>query len=164
MSEEEKLFLGNAASSRSQLSEESHLCHKMLTLVDLAQQRRRSAISAGRFANESCGYDARLDTVSARDAFDAFIRSSEGEAIFRANKLDDPLGEGDEIGGMCDKKRCKMHKDWQKILPLGVKHRIRETASRSAEVMEEERIVRKAAGERWKRRAAEDNWVEVLEE
>ena len=136
----------------------------MLSLIELAQERRRAAISAGRFSEDICGYDQRLDTICARDAFAAFVKSPEGEVVFKTSKLDDPLGEGDEVRGMCEKKRCKIHSGWYKMLALGIKHQIREMAGQAAEVGEEEKVVREAAGERWKRKRAEKNWVEVLDD
>lgn len=135
----------------------------MFTLIELAQERRRAAITAGRFGDDICGYDSRLDAVSARDVFSAFVKSPEGQEVFKTSKLGDPLGEDDEVRGMCERKRCKAHSGWQKMLPLGIKHQIREMAGQAAEVEEEEKIVRKAVGERWKRRQAESNWVETLD-
>ncbi|UNI13742.1 hypothetical protein JDV02_000458 [Purpureocillium takamizusanense] len=163
LSDEEKKFLENSSKARLQLGEETLLCHKMLSLVELAQERRRAAITAGRFGEDICGYDSRLDTISARDAFAAYAKSPEGETTFKESKLSDPLGEGDVVRGMCERKRCKVHSGWQKMLPLGIKYQIREMASQAAEVGEEEQNVREAAGERWKRKQAEQNWVEVLE-
>ena len=158
------------------MTEETVLCRRMLSMVDLVVQRRRTAIATGRIANDCCGYDPRLDSVSSRDAFAAFGQSPEGEAIFSSidsdnmseamSKLNEPITgsrRGDELQAMCERKRCKIHREWQKILPLGVKHRIKEMTERTSEVVEEERIVREAAGERWKRRKAENNWVEVVE-
>ncbi|KAG6040398.1 hypothetical protein E4U41_000642 [Claviceps citrina] len=163
LSDEENQFLHQAARARSQLEEETVLCHKMFTLIELAQERRRAAINAGRFGDDICGYDSRLDAVSARDVFAAFVKSPEGEEVFRQSRLADPLGEDDPVRGMCERKRCKAHGGWQKTLPLGIKHHIREMADEVAEMQEEERVVRAAAGERWKRRQAESNWVEVLD-
>ncbi|KAJ4131597.1 hypothetical protein NW768_005790 [Fusarium equiseti] len=163
LSDEEKEFLKNAAAARFQLAEETVLCHKMLTLLDYAHERRQAAISAGRFKEDICGYDQRLDTVSARDPFDAFTKSPEGEAIFRAGRLDDPLGEGDEVRGMCDRKRCKIHSGWYKMLSSGLKHHIREMATQADEVGEEEKVMRQAAKERWSRKQSENNLVEVLD-
>ncbi|POR37286.1 Set1 complex component spp1 [Tolypocladium paradoxum] len=162
LSDEEKAFLDNAANARLQLAEETLLCHKMVTLVELAQERRRAAITAGRFGEDSCGYDSRLDTISARDAFAAYAQSPEGEAAFKESKLGDPLGEDDATRGMCERKRCKVHSGWQRMLPLGIKYQVREMANQAAEVAQEEGIVREAAGERWKRKQAERNWVEVV--
>jgi COMPASS component SPP1 len=135
----------------------------MISLVEMVQERRRAAISAGRFAEDICGYDQRLDSIGARDAFAAFVKSPEGEAIFQASKVDDPLGEGDEVRGMCERKRCKIHSGWHKMLLLAIKYQIKEMADQAAEVGEEERILRGAAEERWRRRQAEQNWVEVLD-
>ncbi|KAF7549076.1 hypothetical protein G7Z17_g6639 [Cylindrodendrum hubeiense] len=163
LSEEEKEFLDNAVKARFHLAEETLLCRKMLTLIELAQERRRAAITAGRFGEDICGYDRRLDTISARDAFAAFAKSPEGEVIFKASKMGDPVGEGDEVRGMCERKRCKVHSGWQKMLALGIKHQIREMAAQAAEVGDEEKIVRVAADERWRRKKAEKNWVEVLD-
>ncbi|KAM0426203.1 hypothetical protein ACHAPT_008553 [Fusarium lateritium] len=163
LSEEEKEFLENAAKARFHLAEETLLCHKMLTLLDLAHSRRQGAISSGHFKEDICGYDQRLDTISARDSFAAFAKSPEGEAIFKASKLGDPLGEDDEVRGMCERKRCKIHSGWYKMLSLGIKYQIREMASQAGEVGEEEKVVRRAAEERWRRKRSEKNWVQVLE-
>ncbi|KAM5358201.1 hypothetical protein ACJZ2D_015497 [Fusarium nematophilum] len=163
LSEEEKEFLESAAAARFHLGEETVFCHKMLTLLDLAHQRRQGAIAAGHFKEDICGYDQRLDTISARDAFASFARSPEGEAIFKAARLVDPLGEDDPVRGMCERKRCKMHSGWYKMLSLGIKNQIREMAGQAAEVGEEEKVVRAAAGERWRRKRSEKNWVEVLD-
>lgn len=161
--DEERLFLENTAKIRAQLTEETVLCHKMFTLIELAQERRRAAINLGRFGDDICGYDSRLDAVSARDVFAAYMKSSEGESVFQTSKLGDPLGEDDPVRGMCERKRCKAHGGWQKMLPLGIKHQIKEMAAEAAEVEEEEKMVRRAASERRKRRQAESNWVEVLD-
>ncbi|KAG5974912.1 hypothetical protein E4U58_002356 [Claviceps cyperi] len=163
LSHEENGFLDQTAQARLQLNEETVLCHKMFTLIELAQQRRRAAIDAGHFAEDICGYDSRLDVVSARDVFSAFVHSPEGEEVFRQSMLADPLGEDDAVRGMCDRKRCKAHSGWQKTLALGIKHHIREMADEMAAMEDEENIVRAAAEERWKRRQAESNWVEVLD-
>ncbi|KAL7948470.1 hypothetical protein V8C42DRAFT_342507 [Trichoderma barbatum] len=164
LTEEEKEYLDKKANARFKLAEETLLCQKMITLVEMVQERRRAAISIGRIAEDICGYDHRLDSICARDAFAAFVKSPEGEAIFQASKVDDPLGEGDEVRGMCERKRCKIHSGWHKMLLLAVKHQIKELADQAAEVGEDERILREAAGERWRRRQAERNWVEVLDE
>ncbi|KAK5991280.1 Set1 complex component spp1-like protein [Cladobotryum mycophilum] len=163
LTDEEVECLDSMAKARFRLAEETVLCHKMISLIEMVQERRRAAINAGRFTEDICGYDQRLDTICARDAFAAFLTTSQGETIFQTSKVDDPLGEGDEIRGMCERKRCKVHSGWQKILVLGIRHQIREMAVQAEEVGEEERIVRDAAGERWKRRQAERNWVEVIE-
>lgn len=149
---------------RVQIESETLLCHKMLTVIEMAQARRRAAITEGHFGDDICGYDQRLDTISARDAFAAYTKSAEGETAFSAGRLDDPLGDGDEVRGMCERKRCKPHGGWQKALPLGIRNQIREMAAQSEVVEAEERIVREAAAERWKRKQAENNWVEILDE
>lgn len=136
----------------------------MLTLIELVQERRRAAITAGRLGDDMCGYDQRLDTISARDAFAAYARSPEGEAAFSAHRLDDPLGDSDAVRGMCERKRCKTHSGWQKALALGIRHQIREMADQSEVQEAEERIVREAAAERWRRKQSEKNWVEVIDE
>lgn len=163
LGEEERAYVEQAASTRRQLEAETLLCDKMLTLIELAQERRRTAITEGHFGDDICGYDQRLDTISARDAFAFYAGSPEGEAAFAAARLDDPLGDGDEVRGMCERKRCKTHSGWQKALALGIRHQIREMAAQSEVVEEEERIVREAASERWKRKQSEKNWVEVLD-
>lgn len=163
LSEEEKEFLGNAAAARFHLAEETLLCHKMLTLLDLANDRRQQALVSNNPKDAICGYDQRLDTISARDSFAAFVKSSDGEVIFETSALGDPLGEDDKIRGMCDRKRCKLHPEWFKMLSLGVKYQIREMAAQADEIGEEEKLVREAARERWSRKKSEKNWVEILD-
>ena len=159
---EEKSFLSNMAEARYALAQETLLCHKMLTLIELAQERRHTEMAAGHLPDDACGYDPRLDTISARDSFAAFVKSPEGDAIFKNHKLGDPP-EGKYDRGACDKKRCKIHSGWAKMLVTGLKHQIREMASEAAEVEEEEKMMKVAAGERWRRRKAENNRVEVLD-
>ncbi|KAG4289420.1 hypothetical protein FPRO06_04242 [Fusarium proliferatum] len=163
LSAEEKEYLESAAAARFHLAEETVLCHKMLTLLEFAHERRQAAITAGRFKEDICGYDERLDSIGARDAFEAFAKSPEGEAIFKASRMSDPLGEGDEVRGMCERKRCKFHGGWYKMLSLGLKHQIREMATQADEVGEEEKAMRQAAKDRWRRKQSEKNWVEVLD-
>ncbi|OAA60652.1 Zinc finger, FYVE/PHD-type [Cordyceps fumosorosea ARSEF 2679] len=160
LSDEERVYVEQAAHARRQLEAETLLCHQMLALVELAQERRRAAVAAGRLADDMCGYDPRLDTISARDAFAAYAASPEGAAALA------PGGEGeaDDAHGMCERKRCKTHAGWQKSLPLGVRQQIRETAAQSEVEEARERLVREAAAERWRRKQSERNWVEVLED
>lgn len=186
MTQEEKGYLDGAAAARHQLAQETVLCDHMITLVELAQKRRRAAIDAGRMAEDTCGYDDRLDTISARDAFAAYIRSPAGEAMLTEQHLAPPPrrsdsdaskqgaeGEADDAEmseedddatrGMCLRKRCKAHSGWQKMLVLGVKYQIRELAEQAAEVSDQERVVKEAAAERRRRKQSESNWVEVIE-
>ncbi|XWW93746.1 hypothetical protein V2A60_001683 [Cordyceps javanica] len=165
LSEEERSYVEQAANTRLQLEAETRLCHKMLALIELAQERRRAAVAQGLFGDDMCGYDQRLDTISARDAFAAYAASPEGEAALAPDgRLDDPLGDGDAVRGMCERKRCKTHSGWQKALALGIRHQIREMAAQSEVEEAEERFVREAAAERWKRKQSENNWVEVLDD
>ena len=88
---EEREALAQSAAERYQLGEEIVLCKKMLQLVEMALKRREAAVAAGRgTAKELCGYDYRLDSVGATHQFARFIQSPEGEAIFRAGRLEAP--------------------------------------------------------------------------
>lgn len=162
---EEQAFLDDAANRRAQIAQETVLCHQMLKLIELAQERQRNAARAAK--EDCCGYDSRLDTISSRDAFAAFIQSEEGQAIIEADELGDPTDSGatNSNGGlsMCERKRCKTHGGWQKILITGVRQQIKEMAVLAAELIQEENIVREAASERYLRKKAESNWVEVIE-
>ncbi|KZZ98954.1 Set1 complex component spp1 [Moelleriella libera RCEF 2490] len=163
LSEEEKELLANKAKARQDLEEETLMCRKMLTLIELVQGRRRAAIKAGLFGEDICGYDTRLDSVSARDVFATWAKSHEGEEVLDKGRLGDPLGEDDPVRGMCDRKRCKPHAGWQKLFSLDVKNRIRENAQESSGLKREEDVIREAANERWRRKQTEHNWVEVIE-
>lgn len=164
---EEKSFLEQTAATRYHLGEETALCGHMLTVVELAQKRRRAVIDAGRIGEDICGYDYRLDCISARDAFAAFIKSPQGDAILEAKELGVPPAEDGETDddlarGMCERKRCKPHQHWLKTFTLAIKYQIKEMVRQAAEVGEQERVVREAALERSQRKKAEVNWVEVL--
>ena len=168
LTKEERAFLDQAASARYHLAQETVLCNHMLEFLEFAQKRRRAVIDANRFGEDICGYDFRLDTISARDAFAAFLKSPEGEKVLETQKLDAPPkpaddDEDDIARGLCERKRCKVHGGWHKMLSLGIKHQMREMAGQAAEVAEEERVLREAAAERWGRKKAESNWVEVID-
>ncbi|PFH58504.1 hypothetical protein XA68_13589 [Ophiocordyceps unilateralis] len=158
LSDEEKEILKKTAKERAKLAEESLNCHKMLTLLELVQEDRKAGITAGRCTDDMCGYHSALDVVSARDAFAAYLKTVEGEATFKDSKLVSP-----PEAEICGRKRCKVHSGWHKMLLLGVKHEIKELANQVLELEEEEGIIREAARERWKRKQAENNWVEVLD-
>ncbi|PHH61027.1 hypothetical protein CDD81_849 [Ophiocordyceps australis] len=163
LSDEEKKILQDAVETRKKLSQEKRLYNEMMLLVENAQERRRAAIAAGHFTDDICGYDSRLDTVLARDAFAAYIESAEGMA---ALSLCDAATTGQEaqvpLQGICDRKRCKGHSGWQKMFPHSIKQQIRDLDKQAAAVAAEEKVVREAAVERWKRKQTENNWVEVI--
>ncbi|PHH82286.1 hypothetical protein CDD82_6466 [Ophiocordyceps australis] len=165
LSDEEKKVVQDAVTTRKRLGQEKRLYNDMMLLVENAQERRRAAIAAGRFSDDICGYDSRLDTVLARDAFAAYIESADGIA---ALSLCDAAKTGQELQvpleGVCDRKRCKGHSGWQKMFPLSIKHQIRDLDKRAAAVAAEEKVVREAAVERWKRKQTENNWVQVVDD
>lgn len=167
LTSEEKTFLDQAAESRYRLGEETALCKHMVTMLELAQKRRKAAIDAGKIGEDICGYDFRLQTIGARDAFAAFIKSPEGVAILESNELGAPPAEdGDDeddlIRGLCERKRCKRHQHWRKTLALSIRYQSNLMTRQAAEIGEEERLVREAALERSRRKQAETNYVEVL--
>ena len=146
------------------MAQETVLCNHMRTLVELAMKRHRLGVKAGRLPKNSCGYDRRLDTVTAPNAFAAFIKTPEGEAILKNKSLSGGVdgSDDDDLRGMCEVRPCKAHREWAKILMHGVKCQIREMVRQSAEIDDEEGVVREAAKERWKRKMAENNWVEII--
>ncbi|KAK3901179.1 Set1 complex component spp1 [Staphylotrichum tortipilum] len=188
---EEQTLLTTSATSRYQLGEEIVLCKKMLQLIDMALKQREAAISAGKgTAKDLCGYDPRLDTVSATHQFALWLASPQGEAIFRAgrldavpfpsshppNPLDNPLnggtppppptttgGEVTDFTNMCPKKKCKPHNGWPAILAKSVRHDMKELAAQAKELLDAERRVRDGAAGRYRRRMGERNGVVVLD-
>ncbi|KAI0130141.1 hypothetical protein BJ170DRAFT_302606 [Xylariales sp. AK1849] len=166
LSDEEQAFLQNSAAERLALGNEIVQYKKMMQLIDWANHRRQTAIQLGKFTKDSCGYDYRLDVVSVRHAFVAWIDSPEGQAAFTSEKLDTPL-EPDEgetaTRGMCEKKRCKAHNGWYKILTSAVRNQIKETATAAGDKLEAEEVLRQEAETRFERRQLENNWVEVLD-
>ncbi|KAI1137437.1 hypothetical protein F5Y05DRAFT_387218, partial [Hypoxylon sp. FL0543] len=167
LSDEEQEFLKNSAAERFALGNEIVQYKKMMQLIDWANQRRQLAIEAGKFTKESCGYDWRLDTVSARHQFSEWLETPEGQATFKAGKLDTPLDpelQGDPATrGMCEKKRCKPHNAWYKLLMSAVRTLIKETATAAADKLHAEEVMRDAAQARHMRRLAENNSVEYLD-
>ncbi|KAK8070897.1 hypothetical protein PG997_011100 [Apiospora hydei] len=168
LSDEELTFLQTSAAERLALGNEIVQYKKMMQLIDWANQRRQAAIEQGRFTKDSCGYDYRLDVVSVRHAFVAWVETPEGQATFTAGKLDTPIapdGEGDPATrNMCEKKRCKAHNGWYKLLVSAVRNQIKETATAAADKLEAEDSLRQEAESRYERRQVENNWVEVIGE
>ncbi|KAI0172824.1 hypothetical protein GGR52DRAFT_423338 [Hypoxylon sp. FL1284] len=179
LSDEEQAFLQHSAAERLALGNEVVQYKKMMQLIDWANQRRQQAIEAGKFTKDSCGYDWRLDTATARHQFAEFLDTAEGQATFKAGKLDAPLAaagdseqqqqqqqhEGEPATrGMCEKKRCKPHNSWYKLLMSAVRVLMKETAAAAAAKLNAEDIMRKEAEARFERRQLENNSVEVLME
>ncbi|KAI0393382.1 hypothetical protein F5Y17DRAFT_432587 [Xylariaceae sp. FL0594] len=218
LSEEETAFLQNSAAERLALGNEIVQYKKMMQLLDWANARRQAAIEAGRFTKDSCGYDYRLDTVSVRVQFAAWLDTAEGRAVFASGRLDAPIDPNATFGnsnhtssttttitnnnndttpennnganastepqqqpqaaaavpvpvpvqdplvrGMCDRKRCKPHAGWYKLLMSAVRVLVKETATAAATKLEAEEAMRQAAAARFERRQRENNWVEVLD-
>ena len=155
----------------------------MMQLLDWANLRRQAALEAGKFTKDSCGYDWRLDTVSVRAQFAAWLDSPDGQAVFKAGKLEAPTNgdnNGDQnnnhntnnnntsidpaIRGICDRKRCKPHAGWYKLLMGVVRVLIKETATAAATKLEAEEAMRIAAEARYERRQLENYYVEVPSE
>ncbi|KAI1851863.1 hypothetical protein JX266_002716 [Neoarthrinium moseri] len=166
LSEVEQAFLQGSAAERLALGNEIVQYKKMMQMLDWASQRRQSAIEAGKFTKDSCGYDYRLDVISVRHAFAAWVDSPEGQATFTTGKLDTPVepGDGEPLTrGTCEKKRCKAHNGWYKILTSVVRNQVKETATAAAGKLEAEEVLRQEAETRFERRQLENNWVEVLD-
>lgn len=166
LSDEEQAFLQISAGERLALGNEIVQYKKMMQLIEWANQRRQTAIELGKFTKDSCGYDYRLDVVSVRHAFVAWVDSAEGQATFTAGKLDTPIEQGagePATRSMCEKKRCKAHNAWYKILTTMVRGQVKETATAAAEKLEAEEVLRLEAETRFERRQLEHNWVEVIE-
>ncbi|KAI0010417.1 hypothetical protein F4779DRAFT_577436 [Xylariaceae sp. FL0662B] len=168
LSDEEQAFLQTSAAERLALGNEIVQYKKMMQLIDWANHRRQTAIEAGRFTKDSCGYDRRLDTISVRYQFGAWLETPEGQATFKAGKLDTPLNpdmQGDPATrGMCEKKRCKPHSGWYKLLTSAVRTLIKETTTAAADKLNAEDVMRQEAEARFERRQLENNWVEEVSE
>jgi COMPASS component SPP1 len=184
LTEEESQLLKRSAADRYSLAEEMVMCKKMLELLEMTNQRRRSAITAKRFSEDVCGYDSRLDAVGSLHAFVAWVTSEDGKAAFATDSLGPPIpttrvtdgsmaaeasmeettqAEDDILArGMCDKKRCKTHAGWYGIHTRNIRHQIKELTSQAKELLDRETAVKEAAEQRFYRRRAESNSVEVL--
>lgn len=140
----------------------------MQLLLDLANERRKAAITAGFFDKDTCGYDARLDTVGVPAEFAALAKSAAGEAIFRANSLAPPASSGgggrdESTWGMCERRRCKPHASWYGIFTKSTRHVIKELAREAKAKLDAETRVREAAATRYFRRRHERTAVRRLD-
>ncbi|KAK0655826.1 hypothetical protein B0T16DRAFT_319638 [Cercophora newfieldiana] len=173
---EERSILERSAADRYELGEKIELCRKMLQLMEMAVKRREAAIAAGKgTAKDLCGYDTRLGAVGVTYQFGVWLQTPEGEATFKAGRLEAPITDGisstseaattsgetpDPLtAGMCIKKKCKPHSGWNALLTKMVKHDMRELASEAKEKLDREHHVRNSAARRWKRKHVEKNSV-----
>lgn len=179
---EEQSFLSVSAADRYALAEEIVLNKKMQQLLDLANERRKAAITAGLFDKDTCGYDMRLDTVGVPVEFAQFVKSPQGEAIYKGNSLtaegswteaqiEAMKAEAEESGkpwreetaGMCERRRCKPHVSWYNIFTKSTRHVIKELARQAKEKLDAETRMREAAATRYFRRRHERTAVRRLD-
>ncbi|KAL2283987.1 hypothetical protein FJTKL_09221 [Diaporthe vaccinii] len=173
---EEQYFLAASAADRYALAEEIVLNKKMQQLLDLANERRKAAITEGLVEKDVCGYDTRLDLVGCPEEFGVFVKSAQGEAIYKNNSLATGGGWTEEqvqvmkaaaaevedgrewtlaTAGMCDRRRCKPHASWYNIFTKSTRHLIKELARQAKEKLDAETRVREAAATRYFRRRNE---------
>ncbi|KKY32270.1 hypothetical protein UCDDA912_g07811 [Diaporthe ampelina] len=165
---EEQSFLAASAADRYALAEEIVLNKKMQQLLDLANERRKAAITEGLVEKDVCGYDTRLDLVGCPEEFGVFVKSAQGEAIYKNNSLTTGGGWTEEqvqamkaaaeaedgrewtmaTAGMCDRRRCKPHASWYNIFTKSTRHLIKELARQAKEKLDAETRVREAAATR----------------
>jgi COMPASS component SPP1 len=180
---EEQSFLAASAADRYALAEEIVLNKKMQQLLDLANERRKAAIGEGLVEKEVCGYDTRLDLVGCPEEFGVFVKSAQGETIYKNNSLATGGGWTEEqvqamkataeaedgrewslaIAGMCDRRRCKPHASWYSIFTKSTRHLIKELARQAKEKLDAETRVREAAATRYFRRRNERTSVVRLD-
>lgn len=179
---EERSFLSTSAADRYALAEEIVLNKKMQQLLDLANERRKAAIAAGLFDKDTCGYDARLDLVGVPVEFATFVKSPQGEVIYKGSSLaaegswteeqlrrarEDAEAAGrdfsTETACMCDRRRCKPHASWYNIFTKSTRHVIKELARQAKEQLDAETRVREAAATRYFRRRHERTAVMRLD-
>jgi COMPASS component SPP1 len=181
---EEQSFLAASAADRYALAEEIVLNKKMQQLLDLANERRKAAITEGLLEKDVCGYDSRLDLVGCPEEFGVFVKSAQGEAIYRNNSLATGGGWTEEqvqamkaaaeaedgrewslaTAGMCGRRRCKPHASWYNIFTKSTRHLIKELARQAKEKLDAETRVREAAATRYFRRRNERTSVTRLDE
>lgn len=180
---EEQSFLAASAADRYALAEEIVLNKKMQQLLDLANERRKAAIAEGLVEKDACGYDIRLDLVGCPEEFGVFVKSAQGEAIYKNNSLATGGGWTEEqvqamkaaaeaedgrewslaTAGMCDRRRCKPHASWYNIFTKSTRHLIKELARQAKEKLDAETRVREAAATRYFRRRNERTSVTRLD-
>ncbi|ROW10344.1 hypothetical protein VMCG_01980 [Cytospora schulzeri] len=179
---EERAFLTASAADRYALAEEIVLNKKMQQILDLANERRKTAISEGLLEKDACGYDSRLNLVGCPDEFSVFVKSAQGEAIYKNNSLtaegswteeqaralrDEAEAQEREwdpaTAGVCDRRRCKPHASWYNTFTKSTRHVIKELARQAKEKLDAETRVREAAATRYYRRRHERTAVTRLD-
>lgn len=180
---EEQSFLSTSAADRYALAEEIVMNKKMQLILDLANERRKAAITTGLIDKDTCGYDVRLDMVGCPIEFAHFVKSPQGEAIYKNNSLtaegtfteeqlqwlkDEALSADKDwnpaTAGMCDRRRCKPHVSWYNIFTKSTRHIIKELARQAKEKLDAETRVREAAATRYFRRQHERTSVRRLDD
>ncbi|PSR94027.1 hypothetical protein BD289DRAFT_163937 [Coniella lustricola] len=182
LTSEEQSFLSASAAERYALAEEIVLNKKMQQLLDLANERRKSAIAVGLFDKDTCGYDSRLDVVGCPVEFTVFVKSAQGEVIYKGSSLTaegswteqqlqkakmDAEANGkafqQETACACDRRRCKPHATWYNTFTKSTRHVIKELARQAKEKLDAETRVREAAASRYFRRKHEKTTVTRLD-
>jgi len=153
----------------------------------MANDRHKRAVEQKALNKDDCGYDWRLDSVGAIPQFSHFIKSTEGEAIFKAGKLEappslhsassdthvaDPTGKpfptdsnadrNPQTDGMCSRKRCKTHTGWYNIHVRHAHFQIRQLAREAKERLDTETRVRNCAAVRYFRKKHEPDFVATI--
>lgn len=175
---EQEDFLSTSLAKRQELGEEMLLYKNMLELINIAIERRDTAISSPStpYNKDVCGYDVRLDHIGTPHQFSLFLQTDSAAKIFKSGKLEDMDEEeqakwlkgedatsGNYKGGMCTRKKCPPHRQWRDILVKSVKYDVRELTRKAKERLDGEQRVRDAAAGRWFRKGMfEGGKVEVI--
>ncbi|TDZ21220.1 Set1 complex component spp1 [Colletotrichum orbiculare MAFF 240422] len=160
LTKEETELITESSADRRRMGEETALNGKMLQLVEMANDHRKSLIAAKQLEDGSCGYDFRLDNVGAVGPFETwYLNSGEAGEVFKAGKLDAAATTGDGKP-VCDKKRCKQHQGWYGTLTRTVRQSIKILAEDAKQRLQSEKSIKDAASERALKKASEKALVQ----
>ncbi|KAF9879608.1 PHD-finger domain-containing protein [Colletotrichum karsti] len=160
LTDEEEGILKESAADRKTMGEKTALYNKMIQLLDMASERRKTLIASKQFEDSTCGYDYRLDQVGVIGPFNHWVASDEAKEIFKAGSLDVGSRLTGEDKNICDKKRCKVHQGWYSMHTRDVKYEQKLLAGDAKKLLDNEQSIKTAAVERKLRKEAEHNTVQ----
>lgn len=130
--------------------------HRHTTLKDrlkfvslVKQAAARTAAEKELKAKEYCGYDPRLEWSI--DRFEEWRKSEAGQQAFEQDTLQPAdVSSEDETPGICDRKKCARHHDWNKLTVDDLRFEMQDNGDRMRGLDREEKEIKERAALRAK--------------
>ncbi|KAF2172068.1 hypothetical protein M409DRAFT_17310 [Zasmidium cellare ATCC 36951] len=123
-------------------------CLKFVTMVK--QAASRVVAEKELKAKDYCGYDPRLEWTE--DRFQEWRKSEAGQKAFQQETLQpaEKSNEEDEAPGICDRKKCARHHDWNKLAVDDLRFEMQDNGDRMRGLDREEKEIKERAAMRAK--------------